>query len=52
MVCFADAPRYIGIPGSVLNIKNGILTVKTGDSFLEITDFESDVPLKVGDRLD
>ena len=52
VVCFADAPRYIGIPGSVLNIKNGILTVKTGDSFLEITDFESDVPLKVGDRLD
>jgi len=46
-----DAPKYIGIPGQVLyKTKNGFV-VKTSDTFVEITGYQSEKPIHIGDRL-
>ena len=46
-----QAPEYICTPGQLLaKTKEGFL-VKTADSFLEILEIESNVILKVGDKL-
>jgi methionyl-tRNA formyltransferase len=46
-----NAPSYICTPGQLLaKTKEGFL-VKTADSFIEIFEIESDVVLKVGDKL-
>ena len=45
------APNYIGTPGQLIaKTKDGFL-IKTSDSFIEILEIESEVVLKVGDRL-
>ena len=46
----ANAPKYIGIPGSVIRKDNHHFLVKTMDSYIEIIDWESSVTPKVGDR--
>lgn len=45
-----DVPRYVGIPGAVLQKDNGALLVKTHDSFVRVVEWSSDSPIKVGDR--
>jgi methionyl-tRNA formyltransferase len=47
----ADAPKYIGTVGQLLSkTKNGFL-IKTLDSFIEIIEIESDLKLRVGNKL-
>lgn len=46
-----DAPKYIGIPGSVLAKDSGSFLVKTLDSFVCVEDWESKSNIRVGDRL-
>ena len=46
-----EAPSYVGIPGAVLATESDHLLVKTGDSFLRIVDWDSNEPIRVGDRL-
>ncbi len=48
---FPDAPSYIGIPGAVLTKNRASFLVKTLDSYVRVTDWESDKKIKVGDRL-
>jgi methionyl-tRNA formyltransferase len=46
-----NAPNYIGIPGQLLSkTKNGFI-IKSSDNFLEISEIESDIKLKIGDKL-
>ena len=45
-----DAPSYIGIPGTILFKSNGCFAVKTLDSFILISDYLSNSPLRVGQR--
>ena len=45
------APKYIGLPGVVLNKNENELIVKTKDSFIKIIDWESNSPLRIGSRL-
>tara|TARA_Y100001935_G_C17309084_1_gene514486 strand:+ start:757 stop:1641 length:885 start_codon:yes stop_codon:yes gene_type:complete len=45
------APKYIGLPGVVLNKNEDELLVKTKDSFIKILDWESNSFLKIGSRL-
>lgn len=47
----ADAPVYIGVPGSVLAKDKAGFLVKTSDSYVRVLDWEADLKLKVGDRL-
>lgn len=47
----SDAPKYIGIPGQVLYKTDDGVCVKTVDSFVEITEYECEKKLRVGDRL-
>ncbi len=48
---FENAPNYIGTPGQLLaKTKNGFI-IKSLDSFLEISEIDSDIKLKVGDKL-
>lgn len=46
----SDLPVYKGIPGQVLAQKDGKFIVKTADSYVFITEYESSRQLKVGDR--
>lgn len=46
-----DAPSYLGIPGAILAKDGGGLLVKTSDNYVRLVDWQSDVTLKVGDRL-
>ena len=46
-----EAPKYKGTPGVVLQKNNKHFLVKTGDSFLKITDWQCDCSIKVGSRL-
>jgi methionyl-tRNA formyltransferase len=46
-----QAPEYICTPGQLLAKTNDGFLVKTADSFLEILEIESNVLLKVGDKL-
>ena len=45
------APEYIGSSGQLLAKTNDGFLIKTADSFIEIFEIESDVVLKVGDKL-
>ena len=46
-----NAPNYICIPGQLLLKTNDGFLIKTKDSFLEIFEIESNVKLRVGDKL-
>ena len=46
-----NACVYKGIPGAILSKENDGFLVKTGDSYLQIIDWSSNVRLKVGARL-
>ncbi len=46
-----QAPTYIGTPGQLIaKTKQGFL-IKTSDSFIEISEIETNIKLKVGDKL-
>ena len=45
-----NSPCYKGIPGAIIAKDDSGLLVKTGDSFLKITQWESSINLKVGMR--
>ena len=45
------APSYINSAGQILSKTPAGFLIKTGDSFIEIVEIESEVKLKVGDRL-
>jgi len=46
-----NAPNYINTCGQVLAKTEFGFYIKTGDSFLEISEIESELPLRVGDKL-
>jgi methionyl-tRNA formyltransferase len=46
-----DAPTYKASPGAILKKEGDFLFVKTGDSFVKVTEWTSSAKLKVGDRL-
>ena len=46
-----DAPTYKATPGAILKKEDDSLLVKTGDSFIKITQWSSSRKLKTGDRL-
>lgn len=45
------APVYIGIPGQVLYKTEDGFVVKTQDSFVEVTEYQAEQTIRVGDRL-
>lgn len=45
------APSYIGIPGQVLYKSEHGIVVKTLDSFVEVTEYEANRAIWIGDRL-
>ena len=45
------APSYIGIPGQVLYRTGDGFVVKTRDSFVEVTEYQTEQTIRVGDRL-
>ncbi|GEM_PF-1514294 len=46
-----DAPRYKGIPGSVVQKNSSSFCVKTKDSYVKIVSWEYDGNIRIGDRL-
>ena len=46
-----NAPIYIGIPGSIIDLDTDCFFVKTKDSYLKILEWEYNLPLKRGMRL-
>ena len=46
-----SAPEYIGIPGQVLYKTQCGIIIKTLDSVVEITEYEAERPIRIGDRL-
>lgn len=46
-----DAPVYAGIPGQVLYRTVEGFVVKTGDSFVEVVEYQAEQTIRVGDRL-
>jgi methionyl-tRNA formyltransferase len=48
---YPNAPSYKGIPGSVLAKHKGVFLVKTSDSYIGLSEWESSIPIRVGDRL-
>lgn len=46
-----DAPRYKGIPGAVVGVEPGALMVKTGDSYVKVSEWTGVRRIRVGDRL-
>ena len=46
-----DAPTYKAIPGAILKKEGDCLFVKTGDSFVKVTEWSSSAKPKTGDRL-
>ncbi len=46
----SDAPTYKAIPGAILKKEANGLIVKTGDSFVKVTEWSSNTKFKVGDR--
>lgn len=46
-----DAPEYIGTVGQLLAKTSHGFLIKTVDSFIEISEIETDVKLKIGDKL-
>lgn len=49
LIC--EAPIYKAIPGAVLKKEGDHLIVKTGDTFIKITEWASNAKIKTGDRL-
>ncbi|NLY45188.1 MAG: methionyl-tRNA formyltransferase [Tissierella sp.] len=47
-----DAPKYIGIPGQVVGKTKNSFLVKTIDSTIEITEYEYDGEIRIGDRFE
>ena len=47
-----DAPVYKGKPGSILGFISDRPLVKTLDSFVQVVDFDAEIPFKVGDRFE
>lgn len=45
------APIYKGIPGQIIGKQEDRIIVKTLDSFIEITEYEYEGSIKIGDRL-
>ena len=45
-----EAPTYKAIPGAILSKEANSLIVKTGDSFVKVTEWSSDTKIKTGDR--
>lgn len=45
-----QAPAYIGIPGQVVGKSSGSFTVKTADTVIEVTDYESPEKIRIGTR--
>ncbi|EMO24102.1 methionyl-tRNA formyltransferase [Leptospira santarosai] len=45
-----DAPIYKGIPGSIIGKGFDYLYVKTGDSFIKITEWSGLMKIRIGDR--
>ena len=48
---FKDAPIFLGIPGSIIGSSSLGLRIKTKDSFVNVSNWNSPVKLKIGDRL-
>jgi methionyl-tRNA formyltransferase len=48
----SGAVSYKCITGAILNIVKESFLVKTGDSFIRVLEYETEVKLKVGDRFD
>ena len=48
--CIKEAPAYKGICGAVLAVEDSSFFVKTGDSFVKVVAWESDIAIKVGGR--
>ena len=49
-----SAPKYRGIPGAVVGVESDGCLIKTGDSYIKITEgyvIGDDYRLKIGDRL-
>lgn len=46
-----DAPEYKGIPGQVVGKSKGGFVVKTADSTIEVTEYESEMKIRIGSRL-
>lgn len=44
------APNYLGVPGAVLEVSPNYLIVKTGDSFIKVSDWATESKIRVGDR--
>jgi methionyl-tRNA formyltransferase len=48
-----DAPQYCGIAGSVVGKKsNSEIIIKTGDSTIELVEYDYDGKIRIGDRLE
>ena len=47
-----NAPNYKSIVGSVINKTPANFFVKTKDSFVKVTEFESNGKIKIGDRFE
>lgn len=45
------APKYINTPGQVIGKTNDGFLVKTGDTFIEISEVDSEINIRVGDKL-
>lgn len=46
-----NAPSYINTPGQIVGKTDGGFLVKTKDTIIEVLEVESDITLKVGDKL-
>lgn len=46
-----NVPCYKGIPGQVIGKDEGMLIVKTNDSYIKLIEFECPQKIKIGDRL-
>ncbi|OYY94505.1 MAG: formyl transferase [Hydrogenophilales bacterium 28-61-23] len=52
-VCLVDsAPSYKGIAGAIIKVDSDSFVVKTADSFVRVTDWTTELKLKVGDRFE
>ena len=48
----SSCPSYIGIPGQVIGKDAGALLVKTKDTVIKVTNYRSEINLRVGDRFE
>ena len=45
-----NAPIYKGIPGAIISLNSDYLILKTKDSYIKVTEFNSPITLKIGMR--